>query len=114
VESVVTGELVTGVKLNLVDGNVEGTALKGTVAMGKAVAANGGEGHVAILVPQKGVFPLTVTLKGGTTINAVMPSTVTLMPGMAYKAVVGLTGTFKLTVTDWADDGEMPYINKGA
>ena len=114
VESVVTGELVTGVRLNLVDGNVEETALKGTVTMGKAVSANGGEGHVAILVPQKGVFPLTVTLKGGTTINAVMPSTVTLMPGMAYKAVVGLAGTFRLTVTDWADDGEMPYINKGA
>ena len=114
VESVVTGELVTGVTLNIVDGNVEETATKGAVTLGKAVASNGNLGHVAILVPQTGVFPLKVTLKGGTVIEAVLPSSVSFEPGIAYKATIGLTGTFKLSVTDWADDGEMPYINKGA
>lgn len=113
VQSVVTGEIVTGLTLNIVDGNVEPTDLKGTVTMGPAVDANGGTGHTAILVPQKGVFPLKVTLKGGSVIEATMPKTVTLEPGIAYKATIGLTGTFKLEVTDWADDGQIPYIIKG-
>ena len=42
-----------------------------------------------------------------------MPKTITLEPGIAYKATIGLTGTFKLEVTDWADDGQIPYIIKG-
>ncbi len=113
VQSVVTGEIVTGLTLNIVDGNVEATSLKGTVTMGAAVEANGSVGHTAILVPQKGVFPLKVTLKGGSVIDATMPTTVTLEPGIAYKATIGLTGTFRLEVTDWADDGQIPYIIKG-
>lgn len=114
VESVVTKEVVTGARLNMVDGNVEAIeTMKGQVIMGKAVEANGGQGHVAILVPQVGSLGLTVTLKGGTVIDAVPLSSVILDPGMAYKAVVGLTGTFKLSVTDWDDDGEIPYIVKG-
>ena len=111
VQSVVTGEIVTGIKLNMVDGNIEDTQLKGAVTMGPAVEANGGTGHVAILVPQKGVFPLKVTLKGGTVIDATLPSTMTLESGIAYKATIGLSGTFKLEVTDWADDGQIPFIN---
>ena len=113
VQSVTTGEVVTGLTLNMVDGNVEATTLRGSVTMGPAVQANGSVGHVAILVPQKDVFPLTVTLKGGSVIEATMPTTVTLQPGIAYKATIGLTGTFKLEVTDWADDGQIPYIIKG-
>lgn len=109
VQSVRTGDIVTGVKLNMVDGNVEVTELKGAVTMGAAVEANGGTGHVAILVPQEGNFPLTVTLKGGTVIDATMPSNVALQSGIAYKAIIGLKGTFKLEVTDWADDGQIPY-----
>lgn len=113
VQSVVTGEIVTGLTLNMVDGSLEHTELKNSVTLGQAVDANGGIGHVAILVPQNGVFPLSITLKGGTVIDATMPADFTLQPGFAYKATIGLTGTFKLEVIDWADDGQIPYIIKG-
>ena len=112
VESVVTGEVATGGTLNLVDGNFVPGAEKGTVSLGPAVQANGGIGHTAILVPQEGSFPLKVTLKGGTVIDAVMESPSSFLPGIAYKATVALTGTFKVGVTDWDDDGVIPYINK--
>lgn len=109
VESVVTTDVVTGAKLNLVDGNVEAQTLKGKVTLGKAVEANGGLGHVAIMVPQSGSIGLKVTLKGGTEIDATPISATVLEPGIAYKAIVGLAGTFKLSVLDWADDGEIPF-----
>lgn len=109
VESVVTSEVVTGTKLNLVDGNVEAQTLKGQVTLGKATDANGGLGHVAIMVPQSGSIGLKVTLKGGTEIDATPISATVLEPGIAYKAIVGLAGTFKLSVIDWADDGVIPF-----
>lgn len=108
VQSVVAVDLVTGLKLNLVDGFVEPQTLKGQVIFGKAEEANGTVGHTAILVPQSGKIGLRVALKGGTIIDATPAAAAVLEPGIAYKATVALTGTFKLSVTDWADDGVIP------
>ena len=109
VQSVLAEDVVTGLKLNLVDGNVEPEALlKGQVTFGKAVEANGGTGYTAIMVPQNGSIGVKVTLKEGLVIDAKPETATSLEPGIAYKATVGLTGTFILSVTDWADDGEIP------
>lgn len=114
VESVVTTEVDLGVKLNLADGNLmEVQPVRGAVTLGKAVDANGGTGHVAIMAPQNAAMGFTVTLKDGQVIEARPANAIKLESGIAYKATVGLTGTFTVSVTDWSDDGVIPYIIKG-
>ncbi len=111
IQSVTTGELVIGAKVNLVDGSASLTTQNGKITMGKAVAGNGGTGHVAIIVPQQGLFPLEITLATGQTVKCQLDSPATFEPGIAYKATIGLDGDkvcFKRSVTDVADGGAIP------
>jgi len=114
VSAVETGRLQTSLRLNLVDGSMQAGAEQGSVQLGPAVTANGGQGFVAVLVPQSGLLPLMVRLKSGQTVSCVPEAPVTLASGFAYRADIALTPgagevSFKLGIADWADGGLMPF-----
>lgn len=115
VTAVETAEVVVGAQVNLVDGSLpEVEAVKGTVKVGKAVPANGGEGFVAILPPQTGLFPLKLTLSSGRTVDCTLEKPAVFEPGFAYKATILVPREegkvyFSLSIADWENGGVMPY-----
>ena len=109
VTSVETGEIVTGAQVNLSATSVTATTVKGTVKLGAS-----GSGYAAVVVPQTGLFPLTVTLANGRTVPCKLETPAQFEPGYAYVATVEIPAdygavTFRFTVTDWAAGENLPY-----
>lgn len=103
-------DIVLGAGLNMVDGSLVPADRKGAVSLGKATEASGGEGFVAILVPQEGLFPLEVTLSSGEKLERTLKEPVKFEPGIAYKAVISVNSvTFRVSIINWVDGGSMQY-----
>ncbi len=116
VESITTADpVIVGASVDLVSNQLDVTALKSVIQLGKAVSGNGGEGYVCILPPQSGLFPLKVKTSDGRTINCTLEKPATFESGFAYRADIEIPGqgtkdvTFKVNVVDWADDGTLSF-----
>lgn len=125
VTAVTLGGVATSVTADFSDATVETSGGRGDLLAGKAVAGNGNEGFVAILVPQQlSELPLLVSTNKGQTLvfqpdqplsfesgHAYVTSTLTVpkQDGPGPGPGPGKELTFTVSITDWADGGSMDF-----
>ena len=120
VTGVTIGAVATKVQADFATPSVITAGGTTNISAGKAVAGNGNEGYVAILVPQSlNGLPLSVTTSKGQTLVFHPNEPLTFESGYAYttsmltvpkkETPVGKPLTFTVTVTDWGDGGFMDF-----
>ncbi len=125
VTSVILGGVATSVTADFAEAAVETAGGRGDLQAGKAVAGNGNEGYVAILVPQTlSELPIMVATNKGQTLvfqpdqplsfesgHAYVTSTLTVpkQEGPGPGPGPGKELTFSVSITDWADGGTMDF-----
>lgn len=95
---------------------------KAAVKAGAAQAGNGGQGFVAILVPQTVQLELTVATNKGRVVEYTLSAPTALASGKAYtaeivvkKEVVPVPASpveFTISITDWENGGNLTFIDK--
>lgn len=120
VQSVTLGETVLNATVDLASRTVTLGSNKGSIKAGKAVAANGGTGYVAILIPQSVRLPLTVTTTSGKTAEFVLDAVREFVSGASYTANIVVPKTaeptqgeavvFTLGIQDWTDGGSLAFV----
>jgi hypothetical protein len=120
VTGVTIGGVSTKVQANIPEMSVVTAGSSTNIMAGKAVAGNGNEGYVAILVPQtlKGL-PLSVTTSKGQSLVFHPAEPLTFESGYAYTTSMltvpkkekpeGKPLTFTVSITDWGDGGSMDF-----
>lgn len=121
VTGVTLGSMTQGIQLHVGDEWELVTVGSGSkVTAGKAVAGNGNEGYVAIVVPQSlSELPITVTTSKGQTQVFHPSEPLSFESGYAYttsmltvpkkETPVGSPLTFTVSITDWGDGGSMDF-----
>ena len=122
VTGVTVKELVSDATVDLLAGTVTPGSAKSAIKAGAAVSGNGGQGYVAILVPQTVQLGLTVTTSTGRSVEYSLNEAKALASGKAYKAQITVKKPavepgpetpveFTVSIVDWEAAEPLTFIN---
>ncbi len=125
VTEVVVKELVIESSVDLLAGTVAPGTAKSGIKAGAAVSGNGGQGFVAILVPQTVQLGLTVTTSANRVIEYSLAEAKALASGKAYKAEISVKkasvepgpatpAEFTVSIVDWESAEDLSFFDTDA
>ncbi|MBQ4285038.1 MAG: fimbrillin family protein, partial [Bacteroidales bacterium] len=125
VTEVVVKELVIESSVDLLAGTVAPGTAKSGIKAGAAVSGNGGQGFVAILVPQTVQLGLTVTTSANRVIEYSLAEAKALASGKAYKAEISVKkasvepgpatpAEFTVSIVDWESAEDLSFYDTDA
>lgn len=125
VTEVVVKELVIESSVDLLAGTVAPGTAKSGIKAGAAVSGNGGQGFVAILVPQTIQLGLTVTTSANRVIEYSLSEAKALASGKAYKAEISVKkasvepgpatpAEFTVSIVDWESAEDLAFFDNDA